>query len=99
MGGHGALSIALKNPHAFRSVSAFAPICHPTNCPWGRKAFTGYLGGNEEAWAEYDSTRLLQSGRGAGQFDDILIDVGTADKFLGDGQLLPEVCKLHFINA
>lgn len=95
MGGHGALTIALKNPTKYRSVSAFSPICHPTACPWGTKAFTGYLG-SVEAGAAHDATELMKS---AGPFPslDILIDQGGADSFLtGDvDQLLPD----HFEEA
>lgn len=87
MGGHGALICALKNPGMYKSVSAFAPICHPVGCPWGIKAFTGYLGANEEAWKEYDATFLIQSY--SGPTLNILIDQGTEDKFLAE-QLKPE---------
>ena len=62
MGGHGALTIALKNPGAYRTVSAFAPICAPAQCPWGEKAFRGYLGDDRTAWAEYDAAALIGSG-------------------------------------
>jgi len=62
MGGHGALTIALKNPDTYKSVSAFSPIVAPTDCPWGQKALTGYLGDNTDTWAEYDATRLVQAG-------------------------------------
>jgi len=87
MGGHGALVLALRNPTVFKSVSAFAPISNPSLCPWGKKAFTNYLGaGSGESWAQYDSTHLISTS----SFDDILIDVGTADTFLKQGQLLPE---------
>jgi S-formylglutathione hydrolase len=89
MGGHGALQIALKNSTLFRSVSAFAPIANPINCPWGRKAFEGYLG-SVDAGEEYDSAMLMAAGIGAGSFDDILVDVGTADTWLEQGQLRPE---------
>lgn len=89
MGGHGALTIAFKNPSEFKSVSAFAPICKPSSCPWGQKAFTGYLGSDQSCWHEYDACALLSRGRIL-QFDDILIDVGTADGFLIKGQLQPE---------
>src|SRR5690606_11699332 len=65
MGGHGALTLALKHPELFRSVSAFAPIASPTRCPWGEKAFSAYLGGDREAWAEHDAARLIESGVGA----------------------------------
>jgi S-formylglutathione hydrolase len=95
MGGHGALTMALKRPDLFKSVSAFAPIAAPSQCPWGKKAFTGYLGENPGAWAQYDASLLMSSLKTpfpAG----ILIDQGLADKFLAD-QLYPElfeaVCK------
>ena len=89
MGGHGALTIALKNQTMFKSVSAFAPICNPMNCPWGQKAFTGYLGSDKEAWKQYDACELVKS-VGISTFDDILIDIGLADNFYKQGQLLPE---------
>merc|ERR1712240_241032 len=63
MGGHGALICFLKNPGMYASVSAFAPICNPVNCPWGQKAFSGYLGADEEAWKEYDASELLKKGK------------------------------------
>jgi len=86
MGGHGALTIALKNADVYRSVSAFAPIVAPTRCPWGTKALAGYLGTNQSSWAEYDATELVQ----ANQFNGtILIDQGEADDFLQE-QLQPE---------
>lgn len=86
MGGHGALVCALRNPERYRSVSAFAPIAAPSDCPWGVKAFTGYLGDMRDAWAEYDASQLVAR---AGYLDTILIDQGTGDKFLQE-QLLPE---------
>lgn len=89
MGGHGALICALKNPDAYASVSAFAPICNPTKCPWGEKAFTGYLG-SVDAGKEYDATELVLASGPFASYDDILIDQGTADSFLPAGQLLPE---------
>jgi len=90
MGGHGALTIGLKNPHKYRSLSAFAPISAPMQVPWGVKAFTGYLGGNRAAWADYDSCELLANGR---KFPDIiLVDQGLADKFL-EQQLKPELLE------
>lgn len=93
MGGHGALSIAIKNPGMFKSVSAFAPICNPINCPWGLKAFTNYLGSDRETWKECDSVELiLKYGK---VYDDILIDVGTSDTFYKNSQLLPE----NFVTA
>lgn len=90
MGGHGALTLALRHPHLFRSVSAFAPIASPTRCPWGEKAFTAYLGENRDAWAAHDAARLIESGVGEGCFDEILIDQGDADPFLVE-QLKPEL--------
>lgn len=87
MGGHGALVIALKNQGLFSSVSAFAPICNPTQCPWGRKAFTGFLG-SIEAGIQYDATEIIKLGKS--KFSDILIDVGTSDSFANAGQLLCE---------
>jgi S-formylglutathione hydrolase len=88
MGGHGALMLALRNPDLFRSVSAFAPIAAPTRCPWGRKAFGGYLGLEEAAWRQYDATELM-SGMSAAPFPGgILVDQGLADKFLAE-QLYP----------
>ena len=79
MGGHGALSLAMKHPDLFHSVSAFAPIVNPLNCPWGRKAFELYLGEDESLWAAHDSCSLVLS---KGWDGAILIDQGTADKFL-----------------
>ena len=85
MGGHGALTLALRHPDLFKSCSAFAPIAAPMRCPWGVKAFTGYLGPDKAAWAEHDATVLIQSGRRA---PPLLVDQGEADKFLAE-QLLP----------
>ena len=87
MGGHGALTIALKNPAIFTSVSAFSPIVAPSQVPWGEKAFTGYLGPNKDHWKEHDACALVQS---AGWQHDILIDQGLADQFLVE-QLKPEL--------
>ena len=88
MGGHGALTIGLKNPQKYRSLSAFAPIAAPIQSPWGLKAFTGYLGAYRAAWSQYDATELVKSGH---RFSSgILVDQGTADKFL-DEQLKPEL--------
>lgn len=90
MGGHGALSLFLKNPGMYKSCSAFAPIANPLKCPWGEKAFKGYFG--ESDWqkkgAEYDSTELIK--KWTGKDLDLLIDVGTGDNFYKQGQLLPE---------
>lgn len=85
MGGHGALTLALRHPDLFKSCSAFAPIAAPMRCPWGVKAFTGYLGSDKAAWAEHDATMLIQAGHRA---PPLLIDQGEADKFLAE-QLLP----------
>lgn len=88
MGGHGALTLALRHPDRFRSVSAFAPIAHPSVCPWGIKAFSGYLGDDRAAWAAHDATELMQ--RAQRPFPgDILVDQGEADKFLAE-QLYPD---------
>jgi len=88
MGGHGALSLFLKNPGKYKSVSAFAPICNPKECPWGKKAFSGYFGEDaKDQWDAHDSTELLPK---FPHDTDILIDVGTGDNFYKDGQLLPE---------
>jgi S-formylglutathione hydrolase len=92
MGGHGALTLALRHPHLFGSVSAFAPIASPTRCPWGEKAFTAYLGEDRDVWAEHDAARLIEAGVGEGCFDDILIDQGDADPFLVE-QLQPELLQ------
>jgi S-formylglutathione hydrolase len=89
MGGHGALVLALRNPTLFRSVSAFAPIAAPSICPWGEKAFTGYLGADQEAWKRYDASELMRTMRSPFP-NGILIDQGLADKFLAT-QLRPEV--------
>jgi len=92
MGGHGALVLALRNPQLFRSVSAFAPIAAPSQCPWGKKAFTGYLGSDAASWQQYDASALMRglAGKPALFPNGILIDQGLADKFLPD-QLYPEV--------
>ena len=99
MGGHGALTIALRNPGRFRSVSAFAPIASPLNCPWGEKALGGYLGPDKTAWREYDACALIDDGA---RLPDLLVDQGTADNFL-EGQLKPhllqEACDRAGIEA
>lgn len=92
MGGHGALTLALNHPDLFRSVSAFAPICSPTRCPWGEKAFTAYLGPDRAAWDRHDAAKLIAVGAARGVYDDILIDQGDADSFLTD-QLKPELLQ------
>jgi S-formylglutathione hydrolase len=87
MGGHGALVLALRNPDIYRSVSAFAPIAAPMQCPWGRKAFSNYLGPGQESWKQYDAS-VLMSAQTTPFPHGILIDQGLSDKFL-DEQLLP----------
>ncbi|MGA2708309.1 MAG: S-formylglutathione hydrolase [Steroidobacteraceae bacterium] len=86
MGGHGALTCALRNPRQYKSVSAFAPIAAPMRCPWGRGAFARYLGADVETWRRYDASELVANNRFPGT---ILIDQGTADKYLAE-QLMPE---------
>ncbi len=90
MGGHGALTLALRHPDLFKSVSAFAPICAPMQCPWGRKAFTGYLGPDESNWAAHDATALMGKMASAPYPGGILVDQGLADKFLAE-QLHPHL--------
>ncbi len=86
MGGHGALTLALRHPGRFRSVSALAPICAPTEVPWGHKAFAGYLGDDRAAWARHDAVKLIEGGARA---PTLLVDQGMDDAFLAD-QLRPE---------
>lgn len=81
MGGHGALTIALKNPHRYASVSAFSPIVNPTASPWGQKAFNAYLGDNPDVWTQYDATCLMSN---AVDFIPALVDQGTEDEFLAE---------------
>ena len=89
MGGHGALTIALRNPDRYGSVSAFAPICAPTRCPWGEKAFRGYLGDDTDGWRDHDATCLVtEAPFGA----EILVDQGADDQFLAE-QLHPELLE------
>jgi S-formylglutathione hydrolase len=93
MGGHGALTISLRNPGRFRSTSAFSPIVSPMNCPWGHKALGGYLGDNRSAWREYDACALIEDGA---RLPDLLVDQGTADNFLDEQlktHLLDEACR------
>lgn len=92
MGGHGALTLALRHPDLFRSVSAFAPIGSPTRCPWGEKAFSAYLGDDRDEWTRHDAALLIEAGAARGHYDDILIDQGDADQFLTD-QLKPELLQ------
>ena len=93
MGGHGALTIALRDPDRFRSGSAFSPIVSPLNCPWGEKALGGYLGEDRSAWREYDACALIEDGS---RLPDLLVDQGTADGFLEEQlktHLLAEACE------
>ncbi|MDY6816804.1 MAG: S-formylglutathione hydrolase [Pseudomonadota bacterium] len=100
MGGHGALICALKNPGRYQSVSAFAPIANPTECPWGQKAFSGYLGDDRSSWEQWDATLLIPTAR---ERLPLLVDQGAADEFL-ETQLNPEaladICEKfhHHIN-
>lgn len=89
MGGHGALTLALRHPGQYRTVSALAPIANPVNCPWGEKAFTGYLGVSRHTWGEHDATELMAQHPAPPYPQGILIDQGLADKFLPT-QLRPE---------
>ncbi|MGF7155375.1 S-formylglutathione hydrolase [Novosphingobium gossypii] len=93
MGGHGALTIALRNPGRFRSVSAFSPIVSPLACPWGDKALTGYLGADRTLWRAYDACALIEDGA---RVPDLLVDQGTADGFLDEQlktHLLAQTCE------
>ena len=93
MGGHGALTISLRNPGRFRSTSAFAPIASPMNCPWGEKALSGYLGDNRSQWREYDACALIEDGA---RLPDLLVEQGRADNFLDEQlktHLLDEACR------
>ena len=93
MGGHGALTISLRNPGRFKSTSAFAPIVSPMHCPWGHKALGGYLGPDRSGWAQYDACALIASGA---RLPDLLVDQGDADNFLAEQlktQLLIEACE------
>ncbi len=85
MGGHGALTVSLRNPGRFAATSAFAPIASPMNCPWGEKALSGYIGPDRSAWLEYDACALIEGGA---RLPDLLVDQGTADSFL-ENQLKP----------
>lgn len=89
MGGHGALTIGLRDPGRFKAVSAFAPIVSPLNCPWGEKALTGYLGPDRAKWREYDACALIEDGA---RVSDLLVDQGEADNFLNE-QLKPELLE------
>jgi S-formylglutathione hydrolase len=95
MGGHGALTVALRNPGRFRSVSAFAPIVAPSQVPWGQKALGGYLGEDREAWRRHDAVALIEDGA---RVDELLVDVGTADPFL-EKELKPELLQQACADA
>ena len=90
MGGHGALTLALRHPGQFKSVSALAPICAPTHCAWGKKAFSGYLGEDTATWEHHDASALMAASTAAPFPGGILVDQGLADKFLAD-QLNPDL--------
>ncbi|HSW19693.1 MAG TPA: S-formylglutathione hydrolase [Ramlibacter sp.] len=92
MGGHGALTLALRHPGVFRTLSAFAPICAPTRCPWGEKAFTHYLGSDRHAWRSHDACELMAQQSQAPYPEGILIDQGLADQFLAQ-QLHPHLLE------
>ena len=99
MGGHGALTVSLRNPGRFRSTSAFAPIVSPLNCPWGEKALTGYIGDDRAAWREYDACALIEDGA---RLPELLVDQGRADTFLDEQlktHLLEEACRKADIPA
>jgi len=89
MGGHGALTVALRNPDRYRAASAFAPIVAPSQVPWGNKALGGYLGDNKAAWRKHDTVALIEDGA---RFSDFLVDYGDADQFLTE-QLRPNCCR------
>ncbi|MEO8153621.1 MAG: S-formylglutathione hydrolase [Rhizobacter sp.] len=95
MGGHGALTLALNNPGLYQSVSAFAPIAAPMQCPWGVKAFSGYLGDDRKAWTRHDATELI---KGGARLPPLLIDQGLADKFLAE-QLNPDLFEAACLAA
>jgi S-formylglutathione hydrolase len=95
MGGHGALTTALRNPGRFRAVSAFAPIVSPINCPWGQKALGGYLGADQADWRAYDACALIEDGA---RVDEILVDQGEADPYL-ESQLKPELLQAACAGA
>jgi len=92
MGGHGALTIGLRHPRTFKSVSAFAPICHPSDVPWGQKALTGYLGEDRATWRQYDAVHLIEDGARTQQ---IMVDQGTEDQFLFISSFIAEHIAWH----
>ena len=98
MGGHGALTLALRHPGRFKSLSALAPICAPTQCPWGEKAFGGYLGADRARWLSHDASALMQAQASAPYPQGILIDQGLGDKFLAE-QLHPQLFEAACATA
>ena len=99
MGGHGALTVSLRNPGRFRSTSAFAPIVSPINCPWGQKALGGYLGEDMAAWRQYDACALIKQGA---RLPELLVDQGRGDPYLDEQlktHLLEEACRAAGIPA
>ena len=99
MGGHGALTIGLRHPELFRSISAFSPIVSPLNCPWGEKALTAYLGADRAKWAEHDACALVKA---RGHDGTLLVDQGEADGFLEEQlktHLLAEACAEAGVKA
>ena len=99
MGGHGALTLALRHPGVFKTLSAIAPICAPMACAWGQKAFSAYLGDERSAWAAHDASALMGALRTAPYPYGILIDQGLADKFLAEQQLRPEAFESACVAA
>jgi S-formylglutathione hydrolase len=95
MGGHGALTIALRHPDRYRAASAFSPVVAPSQVPWGIKALSLYLGDGREAWAKHDTVALIEGGA---RFSDLLVDVGDADQFLTE-QLRPELLERVCLQA
>lgn len=94
MGGHGALTLGFKYPDTYKSISAFAPICSPTYCPWGAKAFSGYIGSDHEEWKQHDAVELIRA-MNKNQYKPILVDQGLSDEFLNEQlkpNLLEQVC-------
>ncbi len=89
MGGHGALTVGLRNPERFKAVSAFAPINSPINCPWGQKAMAGYLGDDQSQWEDYDACTLIKNGA---RLPDILVDQGAADEYI-ETELKPDLLR------
>ena len=101
MGGHGALTIGLKNPNSYKSISAFAPICNPINCPWGKKALSNYLGDDQNDWSNYDASELIEKDMVQTPRNPVLIDQGLSDEFLErelNTDHFEEVCEAKNAN-